>query len=188
MAKQPSVVEFLPVALMIGVAAALVVWGSSTLSANYSWMGAVWVVFISWALYFMAGAKISRAHKYALGLIGGVFFGWLTLFLVSYLTALVGSTWGLPAAVFLVATAIVLLELTNWFELAPAYFFSFAAYFAFVFGGFGGHADNVTQAFYVVVLLLAGLVVGYITATLRAMIMDAERVPFEARNTIFDTE
>ena len=93
---QPSFAQFLPVALMIGVTAAFVVYLSSTLSANYPWAGAVWLVFISWALYFMAGAKVSRIHKYAIGLTGGIVAGWLTLAVLSWFTALFGPTLGLP--------------------------------------------------------------------------------------------
>lgn len=188
MKRQPSFSKFLPIALMIGVAAAAVVYISSAVSATYPWAGAVWIVFISWAMYFMAGAKISRMHKYALGLLGGVVFGWITLWLIPIFTSVVGSTWGLPVTVFFVAVAIVLLELTDWFELAPAYFFSFAAYFAFVFGGFGGDASYAVQGVYVSIMLGAGLLGGLITASLRKMILDVERVPFEMRDTIFDKE
>lgn len=189
MNKQVGFWKFLPVALMIGVAAGLVVYASSALSASYPWAGVIWPIFIGWALYFMAGAKVSRMHKYILGLTGGVVYGWLVLFVLGFFTNIFGATLALPIIVFLAATSIVLLELTDWFELAPAYFFSFAAYFAFLFGGFGGEGvTNTMAAFYVWVLVMAGLAVGFITATLRKLILNVERVPFECQGTIFDKE
>ncbi|HEY4522694.1 MAG TPA: DUF1097 domain-containing protein [Candidatus Paceibacterota bacterium] len=185
---QPTFGNYLPVALFVGVVAALVVYASSALGASYPWAGAVWIVFISWALYFMAGAKASRIHKYVLGLVGGVFAAWLTLALVSFVTGIVGPTLGLPVTVFFIAVAIILLELTDWFELAPAYFFAYASYFAFVFGGFGGEASNTMQAVYVSVMLMAGIGVGWLVASVRDMIYNFEHVPLEHRGTVFDKE
>lgn len=185
---QPSFGNYLPVALFVGLVAALLVYASSAFGATYPWAGAVWIIFISWALYFMAGAKASRIHKYVLGLVGGVFAGWLTLALVSFTSGIVGATLGLPVTVFFIASAIILLELTDWFELAPAYFFAYAAYFAFVFGGFGGEATNAMQAVYVSIMLMVGIFVGWIVAVARAMIFDFERVPLEHRGTVFDKE
>lgn len=188
MSQQPSFAKFFPVALMIGAAAAIVVYLSGLAGQTYPWAGAVWLIFVTWALYFMAGAKASRAHKYIFATTGGIIAGWITLVVLSSVSSIVGSTLGLPVTVFFVATTIVLLELTDWFELAPAYFFSYAAYFAFVFGGFGGGASNATQGFYVWVMLMAGLAVGFITATLRQSIFNVERVPFEWRETVYDKE
>lgn len=173
---------------MIGAVAALVVYFSGALSATYPWAGAVWLVFISWALYFMAGAKVSRIHKYVLGLTGGIVAGWLVLYVLEYMTGVFGTTWALPATIFVVATVIVLLELTSWFELAPAYFFSFAAYFAFVFGGFGGSADNLTQGIWVWAMLMAGIGIGFVSATLRTAILKAQGLPVERHKTVFDSE
>ena len=189
MKTQPSFGKFLPVAVMIGVAAALVVYLSVNVFASmYPWAGAVWVIFISWALYFMAGAKVSRIPKYVLGLVGGVVFGLVTLMLMSNVFAPMVGAYALPVTVFFVATAIVLLELTNLFELAPAYFFGYATYFAYVFNPNLASTSNAMDVVYVSVLLLVGVLVGYITATLRAKILDMERVPFELRDTIFDKE
>src|SRR3989338_529591 len=176
---QPTFGNYLPVALFVGVVAALVVYASSALGASYPWAGAVWLVFISWALYFMAGAKTSRIHKYILGLTGGVVFGWLVIAALPYFTGVFGGTWGLPATVFVAATLIVLLELTDWFELAPAYFFAFAGYFAFLFGNFAGDASPLMAGVYAWILLMAGIGVGLLTASLRQLILSSERVPFE---------
>ena len=191
MRTQPTFKQWLPVSLMVATAAAIVVYLSTgVFGAMYPWAGAVWVIFISWGLYFMAGAKVSRMHKYIFGLTGGVVFGWLTIIVSGILTGILGSTFGLPATVFLAALLILFLELTDWFELAPAYFMAYATYFAFVFGGFAGpeEVSIFMQAIYVWVLLMAGILAGYITATLKTKIFNYEGVPMEFRNTVFDKE
>lgn len=191
MRTQPTFTQFLPVALMVSFCAALVVYLSTQVFGSmYAWSGAVWVIFISWGMYFMAGAKVSRIHKYIFGLTGGVVLGWLTLLLMGFMSGIVGDSFGLSATVFCAAFLILLLELTDWFELAPAYFFAYATYFAFVFGGFAGDAaaSNLTQGIYVWVLLMIGIAVGFITATLKTKIFNYEQVPLHLRNTVFDKE
>jgi len=176
--------KFIPVAIMIGVVAALYV-----LVAQYLKVSALWVPFISWPLYFIAGSKPSRLHKEVLGLTGGILFGYLTLVVVVPFSSYFGSTLGLPLTVLIVAFLIVLFELTDWFELAPAYFFAYAAYFAFVFGGFGGPgASNASSMVPVWVLLMVGLVLGYLTAGLRKKILEKEKVYGSAQQTVFDKE
>ncbi|OGZ04746.1 MAG: hypothetical protein A2648_02805 [Candidatus Lloydbacteria bacterium RIFCSPHIGHO2_01_FULL_41_20] len=175
--------KFLPVAILIGILAAL----SIILS---SWSGyPVWPVFISWGLYFVAGAKPSRIHKEVIGLTGGIIFGYLTLAVVPTYTSLFGSFWGLPLTVFTAAFLIVLLELTDWFELAPAYFLSYAGYFAYVFGNFAGTGATPAQAaipFWG--LTMVGLVFGYVSATLRKKILEKEGLFGSAQETVFDKE
>jgi hypothetical protein len=174
---------------MVGVLAGLSVWASLQLGASYgAWLAAPWVMFISWGLYFMAGAKPSRMHKYFYGLTGGIVFGVLTLVVAGVMSGLVGDVWGLPVTVFLAATSIVLLELTDWLELAPAYFFTFAGYFAYVSTGAAGDASIYTAAFYYWVLTLAGLALGYVSAWLKGKIFDFQGVPADQRNTVFDRE
>ncbi len=177
---------------MIGVAAALTVWLSLTvLGPKWAPLNAVWALFISWALYFAGGAKLARAHKYAIGLVGGVVLGWVTLFLAGIFGGFAGAVWSLPFAVFFVATTIVLLELTDWFEYAPAYFFGYAGYFAYVFnGGLIGDVpyNSFSHVINFSILMLIGLVIGYVTYTLREMILGAEHVPPEGRQTVFDKE
>lgn len=175
---------------MVGIFAGGSVLMSLQIGKTYLWFGAPWVMFISWGLYFMAGAKVSRLHKYFWGLLGGVVFGVLTLWAYPYLTQVFGDVFGLPATVFLAATLIVLLELTDWFELAPAYFFNYAGYFAYVFGGAAqdATASIYTQAIYFFILSLIGLLLGWITATLKTIIFNVEKVPLESRGTVFDKE
>src|SRR3989344_7914809 len=94
--------KFLPVGLMIAAVATLYV-----IVAQYLKVSALWVPFISWPLYFIAGAKPSRLHKEVIGLIGGVIFAYLTLVVVVPFTGIFGSVLGLPLTVFLVALVIV---------------------------------------------------------------------------------
>ncbi|MDO8436446.1 MAG: DUF1097 domain-containing protein [bacterium] len=179
-----TIKKFLPVALMIAVVAALYV-----VVVQYLKISALWVPFISWPLYFIAGAKPSRLHKEIIALTGGIIFGYLTLVIVVPFTKLFGGTLGLPLTVFIVAFSIVMLELTDWFELAPAYFFSYAGYFAYVFGGFGGQGATYTSAMFPYwVLLMAGLALGYLTAVFRKKILEKEGVFGKDQETVFDKE
>lgn len=159
--------------------------------AQYLKVGAIWVPFISWPLYFAIGAKPSRLHKEVFGLTGGIIFGYLTLFASGPISSVVGSTLGLPVTVFFVAFIILILELTDWFELATAYFFAYAGYFAYVFGGFGGEYSLSTAAKSMIpywILLMVGLVLGVLTAASRKKILEKEGVYGAAQETIFDKE
>jgi len=176
--------KFLPVALMVGLVAAVFV-----LAANALKISAIWVPFISWPLYFIAGSKPSRLHKEIIGLTGGMLAGYVTLLVVVPFSNIFGATLGLPITIFIVASIIVILELTDWFELAPAYFFSFAGYFAYLFGNFGGTSGtslSVMPMYWI--LLMVGLGLGYLTASMRKMILEKEGVSGDAQTTVFDKE
>jgi len=79
-----------------------------------------------------------------------------------------------------------MLELTDWFELAPAYFFSYGAYFAYVFGGFAITKESALIPFWLLIML--GLVFGYFTATIRKKILEREGVYGKEQQTVFDKE
>jgi len=186
-----SFTKFLPVALLVGVLAAISVLGWQYFSdaSRYPWLQ-IWPVFITWGLYFVAGAKIGRLHKEILGITGGILFGYLTL-VVAFapsVQSVLGGIWSLPATVFVVATIIVLLELTDWFEFAPVYFIAYAGYFAYVFGKFSGGAGNVTDMFYFWVPMMVGLVFAVVTAMLRTRLLEAEGLYGSAQKTVFDKE
>ncbi|MBI2038893.1 MAG: DUF1097 domain-containing protein [Candidatus Niyogibacteria bacterium] len=187
---QPSFNKWLPIALMIGVLAGFSVWLTvGWLSVNIAgWLGAVWALFISWGLYFAGGAKLSRLHKYFFGLTGGIVFGWLTLLVYGWILAYVGDPWALPLTVFLAATSIVLLELTDWFEYAPAYFLTYAGYFAFVFGNFAPGATVEMAAIYFWILIMIGVGFGIVSAVVKDKMFDWMRVPKSQRQTVFDRE
>jgi len=74
--------------------------------------------------------------------------------------------------------------------LAPAYFFSFAGYFAYVFGNFGGVGlttpENSLWPFWLATMI--GLVFGYVSAYLRTTILEKEGIFGSAQNTVFDKE
>lgn len=177
-----STKKFIPVAVMVGILAALFVFIGMKL--NFI----LWVPFISWALFFIAGAKYSRIHKEIIGLTGGLLFAAILLFLLPIFMKIFGNVLALPILVFLVAFLIVILELTDWFELAPAYFFSFAGYFALLFGGSAPAQMTGQNIFTFWYLLMLGLILGVITQFLRDGIFDFLKVPPEERQTVFDKE
>lgn len=150
----------------------------------------LWVPFLSWALVFGAGAgKLHRIPKEVIGLIGGTIVAALVVLLLPTFASILGEPLALPTLVFLAATLIVMLEFTNWFELAPAYFFSFAGFFAYLFGGFAGEAGmTVSSVLMYVVLLLIGTAIGATTIIVRKLLLDAMKVPSDQQQTIFDRE
>ena len=176
--------KFFPVAASVGALAALWV----AIGSVYALV--LWVPFLSWALVFGAGAgKLNRVPKEVIGLVGGTIAGALVVFLLPKVGGILGDTLALPVLVFIAGTSIVLLELTNWFELAPAYFFSFAGFFAYLFGGFAGEAGmTVSSIVMYVVLLLLGTGLGVATIVLRKFWLDMMKVPEDQRQTIFDKE
>src|SRR3989344_369310 len=176
--------KFLPAAASVGVLAALWV---AIGSANAL---VLWVPFLSWALVFGAGAgKLSRVPKELIGLVGGTVAGVLVVYLAPTFTGFLGGTLALPVLIFIAGTSIVMLELTNWFELAPAYFFSFAGWFAYLFGGFAGGTDiTVASVTMYMALLLLGTGLGIATVLLRKFWLDMMKVPLDQRQTIFDKE
>lgn len=177
-----SIGKFIPVAVMVGVLGALYVMVGARL--NFI----LWVPFISWALFFMAGAKYGRLHKEIIGLTGGLFFAVVLLYLLPFFGNIFGATWALPVLVFLAVFFIVLLELTDWFELAPAYFFGFAGYFAVLFGGSAPAQMGWGNIFAYWYLLMLGLGLGVITQFFRNAIFSSLGVPPEQRQTVFDKE
>jgi len=170
--------KFLPVALMVAGCAAIYV-----IVAQYFKVSALWLPFIGWPLYFLAGAKPSRLHKEIIGITGGIFFGYITLLVLPVVSGL--GTLALPIIVFFIAFIIVLLELTDWFEMAPAYFFAYASYFAYQFGGFGGPSSTIaSNMFPVWGLIMVGLGLGYISALLKVKILESEGLYGEDQNVI----
>ncbi|HCM36803.1 MAG: hypothetical protein A3J30_00475 [Candidatus Wildermuthbacteria bacterium RIFCSPLOWO2_02_FULL_47_9c] len=176
--------KFLPVAASVGVLAALWV------AVGSAYALVLWVPFLSWALVFGAGAgKLNRVPKEVIGLVGGTVAGVLVVYLLPAFTSVLGGTLALPVLIFIAGTLIVLLELTNWFELAPAYFFSFAGFFAYLFGGFAGEAGmTVSSVLMYVALLVLGTALGIATIFLRKFWLDMMKVPMDQRQTIFDKE
>jgi len=184
--------KFLPVCFMVAMVAAIYVFVANHLTYNVGWTWiALWMPFISWPLYFVIGPKASRLSKQVLGLTGGIILGCITLYIagLGFLAGL--GNYLLPLIVFCVAFIIVLLELTNWFELAPAYFFAYAGYFAYYFGGVGGFSAEgkiVAAMWPVWVLLMVGLILGFFTFAVRKKILEKEGLYGTDQKTVFDKE
>lgn len=179
-----SITKFIPVAVGTGIIAAVWVYVGSLYAL------ALWVPFLSWALVFGAGAgKFNRIPKEIIGLVGGTAIAVILIQLLPTTTSIIGATWALPALVFLAAFIIVMLELTDLMELAPAYFYSFAGFFAYLFGGFAG-ADGITVSSVAIYigLLVIGTGLGVATILVRGFVLNLMGVPKEQRQTIFDKE
>jgi len=166
-----SISKFVPVALIFGFFAFLYVYIGAVLGII------LWISFFTWAMFFAAGPNYQlRVKRLPKNIIGAM-------------------TLGLLAGI--AAFFILLLELTNWFEYAVAYFIGFAGYFAYAFGGgnapglqWGAYDPNNIVGNFVsfVVLLLVGYLLGYITATLRRWVLNVEGVPEVEHEQIFDVE
>lgn len=181
--------KFIPVAASVGVIAAIWMIISAKVTIG-SYALIPWVPFLSWALVFGAGGgKFSRLPKEIIGLAGGTIAGAVVVLLMAQFNSIFGATLGVPVLVFLAAFIIVMLELTDLFELAPAYFYSFAGFFAYLFGGFAGTAEvSFPLVAVYLVLLLIGTGLGVITVLARGVILDMLKVPQDQRQTVFDKE
>ena len=121
--RKVSAAKWAPVALMVGVLAAIYVIIAGKLGLI------LWAAFISWPLYFLAGATIKKMDEAVIGLSGGLIAGWGLIKLMPIFSGAFGG-WTLPVLVVIVAFIIVFLEIVPEFNMAPAYFFSFASFFA----------------------------------------------------------
>ena len=178
--------QYFPVSVIAGIVASLY-----TGFAVFFGLNAIWVAFISWPMHLMAGGKPKRLHKAVFGLTGGMILAWLMLLLSGPLTAFFSLPVALGIIVFFFTIIIVMLELTEWFEMAGAYFLSFAGFLAYVFGGFGGPAafTNPTVALLPYwLLLMLGLVLASIISFLRKVILEKQGIFGAAQQTVFDKE
>lgn len=183
--QQPSFLKFLPVTLNVGI------WVFIWLWVGLAYNLVLWIPFISWAMWYMVGPTWSvrkkRFHKNIIGALGGTLYAAVFIALIPAFSSVFGS-FAIPVLGFLAGMTIVLLELTNWFEYATAYFFTFAGYFAFAFGGFASGAIF-QDILYFLALILAGFLLGFITDTIRVYILKAEGLTDESlQYTIFDRE
>lgn len=121
--RKVPVLKWAPMALMVGVIAAIYV----IIAREFNLI--LWAAFISWPLYFLAGATLKKMDEAVIGLSGGLIAGWGLIKLIPIFSGL-GAFWTLPVLVVIVAFIIVFLEIVPEFDMAPAYFFSFASFFA----------------------------------------------------------
>lgn len=116
--------KWIPIALGVGIIAAVYV-----IIARYFNL-ILWAAFISWPLYFLAGATIKKMDREIIGLSGGLLAGWGLIQLIPSFSGVFGDFWTLPVLVTIAAFIIIFLETVPEFDMAPAYFLSFASFFA----------------------------------------------------------
>lgn len=163
--------QLFPVAFAIALIASIYV-----LAAQYFQISAVWLPFISWALYFIVGGKPSYLSKEILCLTGGMIFAFVTLVMVGPISGLVGKIFAMPVTVFIAAFLILILELFKPLDMIPAYFFSYTSFFAYYYGGFGGEGATplgIMPLYWT--LLMVGLGLGYFTSEIRNKILRMKR-------------
>ncbi len=138
----------LPVALIVGVLAGLWAWVSPTIGVL------TWPAFIAWAFFYVGGAETKALPKVAIPLASGALLGWLAVLAAPAL----GSV-GMPIAVFVIATVIVLMGSHPLFALSAAQFGGAASFF-------GSGADLLAT----LIALGCGLVLGVLSVTLPALL------------------
>ena len=199
---QVSFLKFLPVTINVGIFAFLWLW----IGLKYELV--LWVTFIGWSMWYVMGPSLAvrrrRAAKNFVGAVGGVLYAIIFILLIPKLYPYFGG-YTIPALGFLAGMTIVLLELTNWFEVATSYFFTFAGYFGFAFacaafGGLGDYAGifqgvygpaggYIRDVIYFIAMIAIGFGIGFVTDTMRFWILYAEGLKDESQQkTIFDKE
>lgn len=159
--------QLFPSALVIALISGLYI-----LIAQYFQVSALWLPYIGWSAYCIAGGKTSILPKMIAGLAGGMFIGVLTVLSIGPAAGFAGSTLALPLVVFFMVLFILLMELIKPLDMIPAYFFAYSSYFAYFYGKFGGkEATPVSILPDFFVLLMIGLGLGYLTSEIRRKIM-----------------
>lgn len=139
----------LPVALIVGVLAGIWAYVSPELGIL------TWPAFIAWAFFYVAGGETKALPKVAVPLASGVFLGWLAV-----LVAPAMGTLGMPIAVTVIATVIVLMGSHPLFALSAAQFGGAASFF-------GSGADLVAT----LIALACGLVLGVLSVTIPPLLL-----------------
>ncbi|ADI01449.1 MAG TPA: DUF1097 domain-containing protein [Syntrophothermus lipocalidus] len=151
----------MPLALSVGVLAGLLTYFAVATSSALHIV--VWVSFIAWAVFFVAGADKNGVLKSLVPLCGGTVWGCICILAMQGLA----RGFSLPALSVLVGLAalvIVLMMKLPLFELAPAQFLGFAAYFGSYFGNaVGPNQSPVFVALCVAVSLAVGVLVGLVS-------------------------
>ncbi|KKS38215.1 MAG: hypothetical protein A3G49_02125 [Candidatus Sungbacteria bacterium RIFCSPLOWO2_12_FULL_41_11] len=199
---QPKFLQYLPVAAHIGL------WVFIWLWAGLTWGLVLWIPFISWSMWYIIGPTFSlrkkRFNKNLIGAVGGTVYAIVFILLIPVASKLFGF-YGIPVLGFFAGLTIVLLELTNLFEYAMSYFFTFGSYFAFAFAGkaFGAVGDYgivfagtvgplegyMKDVVYFLFLVFVGFLLGFITDIARDKILKMEGLADDsAQKTIFDRE
>lgn len=144
-------------ALTVGILAGVWVFFSLSVGSIGGVTLFAWPVFITWALFFAAGANNQAAVKVATTAIWGPIFGWLCVYIgATTLGPIISVPAGLGLVVFVLATAIVIM-MTDipFFSFGPGAFACWAVFFATNFDFVGS-----------VVILLVGVVLGLLSVNI----------------------
>lgn len=164
--------QLFPSVLAIALVSALYIF-----IVQYFQISALWLPYIGWSVYCIAGGKPSLLPKMIAGFAGGMFVGVLTVLSIGPATGFIGSTLALPLVVFFMVLFILLMELIKPIDMIPAYFFAYSSYFAYFYGKFGGEkatSVGILPEFFV--LLMIGLGLGFLTAEIRRKIMHMQGI------------
>lgn len=128
-----KLLKFLPHALIIGVLAAFAQWvndqsifmeylgtDSKTGAANFPLLPS-WIVFQTWAIYFIAGCEVKKGIKSSACFILGLLVSWAIVLLGTGTFKGAGS-YAIPLAVGVVATAVIYMEHIKVIDMIPVYF------------------------------------------------------------------
>ncbi len=122
-----------------------------------------WIAFQAWAVYFLAGCDVKGGLKTLLGYTTGV----IMTILIFELAGILGKLdfFAVPAAAFVVVTAVIFIEKAPPFDFIPAIFIGAGAMVCFL-----SYINGATYSNAALVILLysaIGLFYGYLTVLLR---------------------
>lgn len=155
--------KYVPLAIVVGILAAIWTWVSIKLSLP------TWAGFMGWAFFFVAGSDNAALWKASLPGVVGVILGHLSL----YGLKLPGEMGVIGISVLVGLAALILVLAMNWapMALAPAGFVWFAAFFAFAFGKFAG--DNFfsfSNILFTLIGLLVGVILGWLSVKITGLV------------------
>lgn len=155
-------------ALSVGLLAGLLTY--FTIATSDSLHIIIWVSFISWAVYFVAGADKEAIWKSFVPLSAGIIWGFACI-MVTQVTLHSFSIPVMSLTVGLAAMVMVLMAKIPLFALTPAQFIGFASYFGAFFGNAAGKGlAPWLVAVYVIVSLGVGVLAGFISVQIPALI------------------
>jgi len=125
-----------------------------------------WVTFQAWAMYFLAGCTVKGGARTFLGYVLGV----LSAIIIIQLAGVLSSTgfWMVPLAVLVMVIPMCSMERAHsLIDFVPAIFVSSAVYFAFT-QIYPATTTISSMAITILVYCGIGMILGYITISLRA--------------------
>ena len=125
-----------------------------------------WVTFQAWAMYFLAGCTVKGGARTFLGYVLGI----LSAIIIIKLAGVLSSTgfWMVPLAVLVMVIPMCSMERAHsLIDFVPAIFVSSAVYFAFT-QIYPATTTIPSMAITILVYCGIGMILGYITISLRA--------------------